>query len=174
MVLKGIAAAPGQALGPVLVYRRPTGAAKVATIAPEQVASEQKRVGMALEAAEVELERLAEDVKATVGESEAAIFEAQALMIADPTLGDRAKELVEMRQIDADAAIVAAAEEQASMLAELDDAYLRERAADLRDVGERAARLARGEVQSHDLSKLEGPAIILAEDSLALGDGAAG
>ena len=163
-VLPGVAAAPGQAVGPLLVYRRPVPAASSAPIAADQVAAEQDRLRAALAAAVRELEQLATSVTTHVGADEAAIFTAQALMADDPTLSDRALELVATEQRAADAALLAAAEEQAAVLAMLDDDYLRERAADLRDVGARAARLARGEPPPTDLGRLAGACILLTDD----------
>src|SRR5690349_5307419 len=163
-VIRGVPAAPGQALGAVLVYRRPPPAPPPQALTLAQVPGEQARVVPALAAAQAELEQLAADLEAVVGPEQAAIFTAQAMMAADPTLAERAAELVAADQLPADAALLAAAAEQADLLAALDDAYLRERAADIRDVGARAARLARGEAPALDLARLPRPAIILADD----------
>ena len=160
VVLRGVAAAPGQALGPVLVYRPAAPAAPVTPIDPAQASVEQARVA----GAQAELERLAEEVAGALGPEEAAIFSAQALMVTDPLLSDRAAELVAAEHYPADAAILAAADEQAALLAAIDDPYLRERAADVRDVGRRAARIARGDPAPADLRRLPGPVVILAED----------
>lgn len=166
VIMRGIGAAPGQAMGPVMVYHRPQPSRPAITISSDEasIAAEQARVDGALSAAVVELQALAEEISRTVGKHEAAIFEAQSLMCADPTLGDRARDLVAQDLLPADAAILASAEEQAAVLAQLDDAYFRERAMDLRDIGARAARLARGEAQSSDLSRLPAPVIVLADD----------
>jgi phosphoenolpyruvate-protein phosphotransferase len=163
-VLQGVPAAPGQAVGPLLVYRQPAPAPTSTRIAANAVEAEQERVRAALVAAQAELDQLATDITARVGPDEAAIFTAQALMAGDPTLSDRALELVATELRAADAAILAAAEEQAALLAMLDDAYLRERAADVRDVGGRAARLVRGEPPPTDLAHLAQPCILLAGD----------
>jgi phosphoenolpyruvate-protein phosphotransferase len=164
VVLRGVAAAPGQALGPVLVYRPAAPVAPVLPIDPAQTSVEQARVAAALAGAQAELDRLAEEVAGALGPEEAAIFSAQALMATDPLLSDRAAELVAAEHYPADAAILAAADEQAALLAAIDDPYLRERAADVRDVGRRAARIARGEPAPADLRRLPGPVVILAED----------
>jgi phosphoenolpyruvate-protein phosphotransferase len=166
VVLQGVPGAPGRAVGPVLRYEVRPASASGERISGDQaaIAAEQARVRAALEAAQGEILALAAEVSATIGAAEAAIFEAQAEMAADPTLSDSAAELVANELMSADSAIMAVTEEQASMLAALDDPYLRERAADLRDVGARAVRLARGESTQFDLSRLAESAIILAED----------
>ena len=77
---------------------------------------------------------------------------------------ERAQELVASDLQTADSAIVSACEEQAAMLSQIDDPYLSERAIDLRDVGQRAARIARGAPSGTDLSHIASPAIVLADD----------
>ena len=164
VVYQGVPAAPGRAVGPLLIYRPPAPAPTATRIAANEVEAEQERVRAALVATQAELDQLATDLTARVGPDEAAIFTAQALIAGDPTLSDRALELVATELRAADAAILAAAEEQAALLATLDDDYLRERAADVRDVGGRAARLVRGEPPSTDLAHLAQPCILLAGD----------
>jgi phosphoenolpyruvate-protein phosphotransferase len=162
-VLHGVAAAPGQAWGPLLAYR-PAPPRPATTIAPGAAPAEQQRAAAAWIAAAAELEELAAGVRQSIGAGEAAIFEAQALMAADPTLSERAAEVIADHLLAADAAILAAAVEQAEVLEALDDPYLAERGADLRDVGARAARIARGEPPALDLARLPGPAIVVADD----------
>jgi phosphoenolpyruvate-protein phosphotransferase len=164
VVYQGVPAAPGRAVGPLLIYRPPAPAPTATRIAAAEVEAEQERVRAALVATQAELDQLATDLTARVGPDEAAIFTAQALIAGDPTLSDRALELVATELRAADAAILAAAEEQAALLAMLDDAYLRERAADVRDVAGRAARLVRGEPPPTDLAHLAQPCILLAGD----------
>jgi phosphoenolpyruvate-protein phosphotransferase len=168
VVLRGTPAVPGQALGPVVFYRKPVTATLPhqgsAPLANADVASEQRKVAEALASARADLERLAVEVRERIGAEESAIFEAQSLMATDPALGERAADLVASDSLPAHAAILAAASEQEATLAALDNPYLRERAADIRDVGERAARLAQGVSTDTGPGKLTRPSIILAED----------
>jgi phosphoenolpyruvate-protein phosphotransferase len=166
VVLRGIPAVPGQTLGPVVFYRKPSALPQqgAVPVTRAEVASEQRKVAEALASAQEDLERLAAEVLESIGAEEASIFEAQSLMAADPALGERAVELVESDCLPAYSAILAAAREQEAILASLEDPYLRERAADIRDVGERAARLAQGEPLDPGLGKLARPSIILTED----------
>src|SRR6476659_8281852 len=129
VVVQGVSAAPGRAFGPVLRYEvRPVSASGEKIDGnPASIAAEQARVRAALEAAQEELQALAAEVRSTIGDAEGDIFEAQAEMAADPTLGDGASQLVADELMSAGSAILAAAEEQAAMLAALDDPYLSER-----------------------------------------------
>ena len=164
--MRGVPAAPGQALGPTLVYRGHAAATSEKKLEndPVAVAREQARVEDALAGANVELMQLAKEVRLLTGPEEAAIFEAQALMAVDPAMLDGARDLVATDLLRAAPAILATAEEQAAVLAALDDPYLQARAADLRDVGARAARIARKQPASNGLSRLARSVIVLASD----------
>lgn len=166
IILRGMPAVPGLALGPILMYRKQEAAHTHMKLPRNEaaIAAEQESVRNALASAGVELEQLAVEVRATIGSDGAGIFEAQSLIATDPSLLELAIEIVASRALPAYEAILAAAGEQAELLASLNDPYLRERAADIRDVGKRAAHLAIDEPQPPDIGTLARPSIILAED----------
>ena len=91
--------------------------------------------------AEDELKKLAESMK---GREEAGIMEAQILMLRDPALIERTKELMEKEHFSAAYSIKTASEESAKTLEGLKNPYLRERASDVRDVGDRIVKRIRG------------------------------
>ncbi|MEO8510249.1 MAG: phosphoenolpyruvate--protein phosphotransferase [Chloroflexota bacterium] len=131
--LTGRPGAPGVALAAAWIYRPGRATGGVARSLDEAVA-----------AAEAELQALAAALRAGGRGSEAEILEAQALMARDPALLDTAQD--RMRGgAPADAAIAAAGEEAAEMLAAIDDPLLAARAADVRDVAARITRAVRGE-----------------------------
>ena len=106
-----------------------------------------------------ELEALAQRLRDAGRPEEAGILDAQALMATDPALLRSA----ERRMDDGSSvseAILSAGEEQASVLAALGDAVISARAADVRDVVERIARVIRGDV----LPSLERRSIAVATD----------
>lgn len=156
--LQGIPAASGIAIGPLVIYRRAAVSGEIAFAAGK---SEGERLDAAIEAAAGELHALADRVRAELGDEQAAIFEAQALIAADPMLHDSAANLIASGS-PPPSAITVAGEEYAAMLAALDDPYLSERAIDVRDVAGRIARILRGE-QQH-MPQLTQPAILLATD----------
>lgn len=130
--LVGRPGAPGVALAAAWTYRLDAGAGEVVRTLDEAVT-----------AAEAELLALAASLRASGRGPEGEILEAQALMAGDALLLDAARLRME-RGDAADAAIVAAGEEAAELLAALDDPLLAARAADIRDVAARIARAARG------------------------------
>ena len=135
MQLRGIGAAPGQAVGPVWRHRQVDGAEPVLD------------VRAAAAAAGAELLALADRVRAGGRADEAGIFEAQALMADDPALLEDAEARIAASGATSPDAIAgeieAAARAVAELLAGLDDELLAARAADVRDVGSRIARIVR-------------------------------
>ncbi len=157
--LQGIPAVGGVGIGPLVIYRRANLNGANAPFAAGK--SESERLADAIVAASEELHALAARVRSEIGDEQAAIFAAQAMIAADPSLHDSAAQLIAGGS-DAPSAIKAAGEEYAVLLAGLDDPYLSERAADVRDVAGRIERILRG--QRENLPTLTQPAILLADD----------
>lgn len=128
---------------------------------PEEEAA---RLRSALAEAAHELTSLARATSEAAGDEVGAIFEAQALFAVDPGIVDPAFAAVAAGQGAADA-ILAVTEAQAQLLAAVDNAYLAERAADVRDVGRRVAALARGEPRP-DPWRSDGHLAVLVADDL--------
>jgi len=127
-------------------------------------AVEEARLRAALATAAIELDDLARETAGRAGEEVGAIFEAQALFARDPGIVGPALAAV-AAGASAVEAIDGVAAEQADLLAGVDDAYFRERAADLRDVGRRVADLLTGRTRPV-LHRRDGQTAILAADDL--------
>jgi phosphoenolpyruvate-protein phosphotransferase len=141
----GMPGAPGIAVGPIW---RPDAegvadAEGLAGAGSPGAADPEARIRSAAAAAASALAALAARLCELdrVGESE--ILDAQALMAVDPALLNEAVRLA-AGGLDPAAAIVASAEASARILADLDDELLAARAADVRDVGARIARILVG------------------------------
>jgi len=136
----GMPAAPGIAVGPIW---RPGVDGTAAVGAARGIADPEARIRWAAAAAAAQLHSLAEQLCELdrIGESE--ILEAQSLMAVDPALVDEAVRLA-AGGLDSVAAVAASAETSARTLAALDDDLLAARAADVRDVGARVARILAG------------------------------
>jgi phosphoenolpyruvate-protein phosphotransferase len=131
--------------------------------------AEQQCLRAALVEAVGELRTLAERVAREIGEAEAGIFTAQALMLEDPTIAERADHLIIAEGLSAAAALAQAGEEQAGLLAALPDPLWQARAADVRDAVRRAlAHLQPGEHRRPSLGELiaraADPIVLVAED----------
>jgi phosphoenolpyruvate-protein phosphotransferase len=136
----GMPAAPGIAVGPIW---RPDVDRTTEVGAAPGMSDSAARIRWAAAAAAAQLHSLAERLCELdrIGESE--ILEAQSLMAVDPALVDEAVRLT-AGGLDPVAAVVASAETSARTLAALDDDLLAARAADVRDVGARVARILAG------------------------------
>lgn len=103
-------------------------------------------------------------VSKALGASEGAIFDAHLLVLDDPTFMDEITSGVRDQHLNADYVVKTVADRFASALAEVDDPYLSERAADVRDVAQRLVRNLTGGITEDDLSRMKEPAIIVAHD----------
>ena len=167
-VWQGITASAGVALGPALLYipgAPSLDALEQRTISPAQVMAEQDRLRQALQATIEELQKLAQQLQMRVGSGEAAIIEAQELMLRDPLLLDASLRLIAEQHIDAASALANVGEKQAATLATLNDPLLAGRAADIRDAASRAVRHLRDlGTSEQDLSSIDRPVILVARD----------
>ena len=164
---RGIMTSPGVAIGPALLYTQ-TGLAlhdvERRIIAAEQITVEQERLRQALDMTVTELQALATSVQQRIGQAEAAIFEAQVLMLQDPALGEAALKPLENSYRCRERTSFCG-QQQASTLEALDSPLLAARAADVRDVVGRTLLHLSGQVmQKQDFSKLQQPVILLADD----------
>jgi phosphoenolpyruvate-protein kinase (PTS system EI component) len=154
LVLRGLAAAGGVAVAEALVLR---------DAEPEESGSggerERERALEALSAVAEELGLAAARLREAGLLDEAEIVEANRLMAEDPELAVEVSELA--LEVPATAAVVRAAERHAALLADLDDPLLSARAADVRELGRRAARLLVG---TPPLLAPPRPSILVARD----------
>lgn len=138
--IKGIAASEGYAIGRAVVLREEVVPQGITYIEAGQETVELSRFDSAVAAARGELESLHGRMLADGREKEAEIFEAHLMLLEDEELIGAARERIRGQRYKAEAAMNESGEEVAGMLAALDDEYLRERAADVRDVSRRVIR----------------------------------
>ena len=141
-LLQGLAASPGVAAGPAVVLDAPAAAEE--DVPPAQRPATSLLATGALEAAAEQLEELARRLAADGLGADAEIVETGALMARDPALVAAVERLVVEDGRPAVAAILAATDAHAALLAALPDELLAARADDVRSLGRRAARLAHG------------------------------
>jgi phosphoenolpyruvate-protein kinase (PTS system EI component) len=153
--LRGLAAAPGVAVGRVLLLD-PTAHDDGLHRGPEL---ERARAVAALEKEAEELAARAERLRRDGFGAAAEILEANRLMALDPLLQAEVERLTE--KLPAAAALRTATERSAELLAAVPDAMLAARASDVRELGRRTARsLAPGTRHAPDA----GPAVLVARD----------
>ncbi|HTT71977.1 MAG TPA: phosphoenolpyruvate--protein phosphotransferase [Anaeromyxobacteraceae bacterium] len=137
-MLRGTGVSPGIAHGEAYVL--PCAARAAAPrlgIQVSEVAGELARFETGLAKAEQELRALKEAVGERIGSSQADIFDAQRLVLRDPTLHEQVALLVREGRINLEAALSEVIDRFTRAFDDIPDSYLRERAADVRDVGRR-------------------------------------
>jgi phosphocarrier protein FPr len=164
LVVDGLVAgrpgAAGIAIGPIWVYGQAAGGlATRPAAAGGETATAEAAIAQAAEEAGRQLHDLAERVRGLGRPDDAGILEAQAMMATDPELLDAALARATAGE-PAASAVEAAAAEVAEVLAGLPDELLAARAADVRDVGARIARVLRGE----NATLPTAPSIAVADD----------
>ena len=159
--LRGLAASRGIVNGPAFQIRRAILEIDEATVGDPAV--EWALFQNALEKARNQLDEVYAQAEAETGPEQAAIFEAQKLMLDDPELLDSVRTSIEDENLNAAVALRNAAETYAQMLEALDNEYLSARAADVRDVADRVLRILLGVAES-PTEDLTVPSIILARD----------
>ncbi|RXF70877.1 HPr family phosphocarrier protein, partial [Desulfovibrio sp. DS-1] len=157
----GVPASPGIAVGPA-VWHRPAFDAPPPDLATGDPDSETARLDGALDAARKELAALERRTAAMAGKQEAEIFVMHRLLLDDATIaGDARQRIAELRE-PAETAWYAVIDQAAESFRQLPEGYMRERAADLVDVGARVLRLLTGAPPSGP--RLERPSVLLAAD----------
>ncbi len=164
----GITTSAGVAVGPALLYTSGVitlSAIEQHSISSDQVAPEQERLRGALASAADELHSLAQSLESSVGQAQAAIFDAQALMLRDPALRESTLQEIETKHIDAAGALAESGERYASTLESIDDPIIAGRAVDMRDAVSRAVeKLVDSLAPKQDLGSLHQPVILIARD----------
>jgi phosphoenolpyruvate-protein phosphotransferase (PTS system enzyme I) len=165
-LLRGTPVSSGIAQGAAYVMTR---ADRVAVprraLQPADVEGELARFEAALTQAERELLALRKDVAERIGAGEADIFTAQALVVRDHAFHEQVVDTVRKKQVNVEAALAEVVEKFVRAFDRAPDPYLRERAADIRDVGRRvvAALIASDSSNVRDIP--EG-SILVADDLL--------
>jgi phosphoenolpyruvate-protein phosphotransferase len=160
----GLAASPGIALGPALIYEPEETPPRRPLLTHTDSAVEVSRVQEAMDVARQQLRDIYARSVQEMGQGAAEIFAAHQEFLEDPVLLDEVKHQIRERHVPAEAAVEAAFEYHAQQLEALEDAYYRERALDLRDVSRRVCRILTGVQDQQTLAHLTSPAIIVARD----------
>lgn len=164
MLFRGIGAAPGLAVAQVLIIRQaPESVTVMQPIKREQVEVEVNLFRQAVDVAAAQLGAIMERARKAGDETKVEIIGAQRLMLTDPTIEDEVRDKIGTRFYSAIGAVSETVEEQAELLSGLEDPYLRERAADVRDIGYRLTAILQG-TPEQDLSTLAAEVILVGRE----------
>ena len=160
-LIKGIAASPGIAIGKAFLYKE----TKLEIVEKSSLTKEEEieRLLKGREIAKAQLEEIKENTLKKLGKDKADIFEGHITLLEDEELMSEIDSKISSEKYTAEFALNEAIDEYATMLGNLEDAYFKERAGDLRDIGK---RWLYGVMNTKvvDLSKLEPETIIVARE----------
>jgi len=157
----GVKASGGIAIGKAFLMAAPDFQIKMVAI--EDTASEIKRFEAALESAKLDLQGIVTRVEQEMGDDHADIFKAHLLVLEDPELVDTVKEKIEQEKVNAESAVSDVAQVFIGLFEQMDDEYMRERAADIRDVTKRIVSHLLG-ISFTGPGELTEEVIVVAED----------
>ena len=150
----------GIAIGKISVYRK--NEQQVKRVRTEDTKGELTRYEAAKAAAVEQLQELYQKALKEVGEANAAIFEIHQMMLDDGDYNESVENIIETQKINAEYAVAVTGDNFAQMFRAMDDDYMRERAADVKDISERVLSILNGGQKGKVVT--DEPVIIVADD----------
>ena len=159
-IYKGKSVFGGIAIGRISVYQKKEQQVKRVKI--EDPDKEMERYEKAKAEGIRQLQGLYDKALKEVGEANAAMFEVHQMMMEDDGYNESVENIIRSQGVNAEYAVAATGDNYAQMFSAMDDDYMRERAADVRDISERLLTILNGE--SAEAMDEDEPKIIVAED----------
>lgn len=160
LVCKGKSVYRGIAIGKIRVMAKKQQ--KVLRKKTDNTKKELERLETALKSAKLQLAELYGKASSEVGEANAAIFEIHQMMLDDDDYLNSIKNIITEQRVNAEYAVASAADSFSLMFSSMDDEYMKERAADVKDISERLINILSGAASGGGES--DKPFIILADD----------
>ncbi len=162
-MISGIPASPGIVFGKALVLKEEKIVFDTQKIPDSQVDSEIARFYTGRSATIAQLSAVRDRALASLGEEKAAIFEGHLMILEDEELEEEILDYLRSHKVNAALATSKIIDQQVQMLSEIDDEYLKERAGDIRDIGNRLIKNILG-MHIIDLGEINEESILVAYD----------
>ena len=159
-IWKGKSVCDGIAIGKASVYRKKTDKVRKYT---DDYKAESKKFATVKSLAIDELERLFQKAHAEIGENAAQIFSIHKMMLEDSLYNESVLNIIEKERVSAETAVLMASDSFERIFTDMDNAYMRERAGDIRDISDRVVALLCGKSCPYPDANAEN-AIIFAEN----------
>ena len=150
----------GIAIGKISVYRK--NEQQIKRVRTEDTKGELARYEAAKAAVVEQLQELYQKALKEVGEANAAIFEIHQMMLDDGDYNESVENIIETQKVNAEYAVAVTGDNFAQMFRAMDDDYMRERAADVKDISERVLSILNGGQKGKVVT--DEPVIIVADD----------
>ncbi|HBO24999.1 phosphoenolpyruvate-protein phosphotransferase PtsI [Providencia sp.] len=162
-MISGILVSPGFAFGQALILKEDPILVSTKKIADDQIEKEIQRFIEGRNKSAEQLSLIKEKAEKNLGAEKAEIFEGHIMLLEDEELEQEIVTLIKGDKKTADAAAYSVIEDQAQALEALEDEYLKERAADVRDIGKRLLKNILN-MPIVDLSAIDKEVILVAAD----------
>ena len=159
-VYEGKSVFNGIAIGKIKLYLK--GEQQVKRHKVTDVKAELLRYEEARNKSMTELKGLYEKALKEVGEANAAIFEVHQMMLEDEDYNESVRNIIESQGVNAEYAVAATGDNFSKMFSSMEDEYMKERAADVKDISERVISVLNGKSRGNDTG--DEASIIVADD----------
>lgn len=139
-MINGIAASPGIEIGKAHVLKIQEINISTENISKDDIDGEIKKLDVAVAASKEQLEQIKAKAEKELGADKAAIFGAHLMVLEDPVFLDEVKTKITEELITADNAVSQVVNNYIEIFSNMEDEYMKERAADIKDVGERIVK----------------------------------
>ncbi len=159
-VYKGKSVYKGIAMGSVIVLKNRE--LQVERYQIQDTEAEIARADAAGKAAKEQLEKLYDKALGEVGEADAAVFQVYQMMLEDEAYLGSIRNTIRTEQVNAEYAVAVTEHIFEEMFGDMDDDYMKARAADVKDISHRLIKVLLGQ-EDIDFTSME-PSIIVADD----------
>lgn len=163
-ILRGIPVSPGVCRGKVIILLKHQDRIPEQHLPEDQIQCEVHRLEQALIDTRRQILEMQGEVNERLGAQEASIFDAHLLVLEDPMLIEEVTRRITSEKVTAEYAFQQVADKFVQGLSAIDDEYLRERSADLRDVTQRILHNLTGAAHRADVHRLTERCIIISHD----------
>ena len=163
LVLKGIAASPGVAIGPAVLLPGDNFAVSRQYIEPAEVKTELQKMLHAMQKTLDELDACEKKVLSTLGAEYANLMSTHKLILQDPALKDSVAKKIRTEHLSAQAALFLTLQELASAFDKIEDPFFKERRNDIFDVGKRLVNNLEGGKREF-LASINKPSLLVAHN----------
>lgn len=163
LVIKGVAASPGVAIGPAVILPGDSFAVSRQYIEAAEVKAELQKIRSAVDKTVAELDACEQKVQTTLGAEYANLMSTHKLILQDPMLAGSISKKIKNEHLSAQAAIFVTLQELASTFDKIEDPFFKERRNDIFDVGKRLINNLEGD-KTDFLSSIKKPSILVAHN----------
>lgn len=158
---KGIAASKGYAIGKIFIKEDIN--IEVVEKSIDDTEKEKERFKSALSNTREQLERIKDKAQKEVGAEKAAVFDSHIMLLDDPEFAGAVEMNIESNKVNSEKALQEVIDMYSSIFASMEDEYMRERGADIKDVGKRIMLNIMGK-SVNSMDDLDKDTIIVAQD----------